>query len=109
MNVGDPVKFTLDIDPGKVYEGTVRSLGFGVSTDQSSKGGLPSISSKNGWLRDPQRFPVIIRLDNSNTDFQNKIRIGGQVDVVVYTGSNGLLNALASFRIKFNSWLSYVR
>jgi multidrug resistance efflux pump len=109
MNVGDPVKFTLDIDPGKVYEGTVRSLGFGVSTDQSSKGGLPSISSKNGWLRDPQRFPVIISLDNSNTDFQNKIRIGGQVDVVVYTGSNGLLNALASFRIKFNSWLSYVR
>ncbi|MCF6307949.1 MAG: HlyD family secretion protein [Flavobacteriaceae bacterium] len=109
MNVGDPVKFTLDIAPGKVYEGTVRSLGFGVSTDNSNKGGLPSISSKNGWLRDPQRFPVIISLDNSNTDFQNKIRLGGQVDVVVYTGDNVLLNALASFRIKFNSWLSYVR
>ena len=109
MNVGDPVKFSLDIDPGKIYEGTVRSIGFGVATDKSSKGGLPSIKSKSGWLRDPQRFPIIIGLDYSDDTLENKIRIGGQADIVVYTGSNGLLNSLASFRIKFNSWLSYVR
>ena len=109
MNIGDPVKFTLDIEPGKIHEGTIRSMGFGVATDKSSKGGLPSVNSKTGWLRDPQRFPVIISLDKSTAGFQKIIRLGGQVDVVVYTGNNGLLNALASFRIKFNSWLSYVR
>ena len=109
MNVGDAVKFTLDIDPGKIYEGTVRSMGFGVATDKPNKGGLPSIDSKTGWLRDPQRFPVIIGLNSADDTFQNKIRIGGQADIVVYTGSNELLNALASFRIRFNSWLSYVR
>ncbi len=109
MKVGNPVKFNLDIVPGKIYEGTIRSIGYGVATENSSKGGLPSVSSKTGWLRDPQRFPVIISLDNSNIEFHNIIRLGGQVDVVVYTGNNGLLNALASFRIKFNSWMSYVR
>ncbi len=109
MNVGDPVKFHLDIAPGKIYEGTVRSMGFGVATDNSNKGGLPSVSSKSGWLRDPQRFPVIIGLDSNEIDFQQMIRLGGQADIVVYTGDNGLLNGLASFRLKFNSWLSYVR
>ncbi len=109
MNVGDPVKFHLDIAPGKIFEGTVRSMGFGVATDNSSKGALPTVSSKSGWLRDPQRFPVIISLDSNEATFQHMIRLGGQADIVVYTGNNGLLNGLASFRLKFNSWLSYVR
>ncbi len=109
MNIGDPVKFTLDIDPGKIYEGTVRSMGFGVATNKPNKGGLPNIDNKSGWLRDPQRFPIIIGLNNTDESFKKKIRLGGQADIVVYTGSNGLLNVLASLRIRFNSWLSYVR
>ncbi len=108
MKVGDPVKFTFDIDPGEIYEGTIRSMGYGVATDKSSKGGLPSISNKTGWLRDPQRFPVIINL-NKNTKTTKQIRLGGQVDVVVYTGENSILNSFASFRIWLNSKLSYVR
>ena len=108
MNVGDPVKYTFDIAPGEIFEGTIRSLGYGVATDQTNKGGLPSVSNKNSWLRDPQRFPVIISFDNKKQS-QLPMRLGGQVDVVVYTSENWLLNGIASFRIKFNSWLSYVR
>ena len=108
MKVGDKVKFTFDIAPGKVYEGSIRSMGYGVATNETNKGGLPTVSSKSGWLRDPQRFPVIISVDNVG-EMKNIFRIGGQVDVVVYTGDSYILNAIASFRIKFNSWLSYVR
>ena len=108
MNVGDPVKYTFDIAPGDIFEGTIRSLGYGVATEQTNKGGLPSVNSKNAWLRDPQRFPVIISFD-SKTLSQLPIRLGGQVDVVVYTGNSWILNGIASFRIKFNSWLSYAR
>lgn len=108
LKVGDPVKYTFDIAPGHVYEGTIRSLGYGVTTDQTNKGGLPSISNKNSWLRDPQRFPVIISFNKEALDVL-PIRLGGQVDVVAYTGDNWILNSIASFRIKFNSWLSYVR
>ena len=108
MNVGDKVKFTFDIAPGKVFDGKIKSMGFGVATDETNKGGLPSIQSKSGWLRDPQRFPVIINIQNTK-ELSDMYRLGGQVDVVVFTGDSSFLNAIATFRIKLNSWLSYVR
>ena len=107
MNLEDEVEFSLDIAPGKIYKGRVRSIGFGVATDQTNKGGLPSVSEKKGWLQDPQRFPVIISCDNP--EVKNLYRLGGQVDVVVYTGDNFLLNSIAGFRLRFISILSYVR
>jgi len=109
MQIGDKVEFTLDIAPGKVFEGEIRSIGYGIASDNgTNKGGLPSISSEKGWLGDPHRFPVTIGIER-NHDLENLIRIGGQVDVVVYTGNNFLLNTIAKFRIRLNSKLSYVR
>lgn len=108
MQIGNPVKITFDIAPGKVFEGTIRSMGYGVATDQTNKGGLPTISNKTTWLRDPQRFPVIIAFE-PNDELSNYYRLGGQADVVVYTGDSYLLNAIANLRIKLNAWLSYVR
>lgn len=107
MSIDDEVDFSLDIAPGKIFKGKVRSVGFGVATDQTNKGGLPSISEKKGWLQDPQRFPVIISSDDP--EVKNLYRLGGQVDVVVYTGDNFLLNGIARFRLKLISILSYVR
>lgn len=107
MKINDPVEFIFDIAPGRVFKGTIRSLGYGVATDQTNKGGLPEIKSKSGWLQDPQRFPVIISIDTH--ELENLIRLGGQVDVVVYTNNGFFLNAIAKFRIRLMSWLSYVR
>ena len=108
MKIGNPVKISFDIAPGEVFEGTIRSMGYGVATDQTNKGGLPSISNKTTWLRDPQRFPVIITFE-PNSELSSYYRLGGQADVVVYTGERSFLNAIATFRIKLNAWLSYVR
>ncbi len=107
MNIDDKVEFIFDVAPGRVFEGTIRSMGYGVATDQTNKGGLPEIKSKSGWLQDPQRFPVIISIDTH--ELENIIRLGGQVDVVVYTGNSFVLNTIAKFRIRFMSLLSYVR
>ncbi len=108
MQLNDQVEFTFDIAPGKIFKGEIRSIGYGVTTDQTNKGGLPEISTKSGWLQDPQRFPVIISIEN-NLKLKSIIRLGGQVDLVVYTGDNFILNTIASFRIRFMSWMSYVR
>jgi len=108
MKVGNEVEITFDISPGKIYKGKVRSIGYGVTTDQTNKGGLPEIKTKNGWLQDPQRFPVIISFDD-NPDLKKRIRLGGQVDVVVFTDDGFLLNTIAKFKIRLMSWLSYVR
>jgi len=108
MKIDDEVEFTFDIAPGKIYKGTIRSMGYGVATDQTNKGGLPDITSKSGWLQDPQRFPVIINIKDGH-ELKDIIRLGGQVDVVVFTGDSFILNSIAKFRIRLMSWLSYVR
>ena len=109
MKVGDPVDFSLDVAPGKVFEGKVKSIGYGVSTGNTNRGDLPSISSSQGWLRDPQRFPVIISFKSQ--EISSLLRRGGQVDVVVYTNAeeHKLISSLGRFRIRLLSWLSYVR
>jgi multidrug resistance efflux pump len=105
---GDPVEFVLDAAPGRVFEGKVRSVGYGVSSGPASnRGDLPSVGTSKGWLRDPQRFPVIVDLDEEAT--RGLLRIGGQVDVIVYTGERTLLNPLGKLSIRVRSWLSYVR
>jgi len=105
---GDRVEFTLDVAPGRIFSGSVSSVGYGV--DQSggaSPGALPTVEGASGWLRDPQRFPVVVRFDVDET--QGLLRVGGQVDVIVYTGNNLILNGIGKLRIRLSSLLSYVR
>jgi len=108
MKPGHKVKFILDIAPGEIFEGTVRSIGYGVDSGNAvNRGGLPTIGNSSSWLRDPQRFPVSIEI--TDAEAQQLCRAGGQADVVVFTGDNRFLNRLARYRIWINSWLSYVR
>ena len=107
IKAGDDVEFALDLAPGQIFEGKVRSVSWGVNSGTGSgRGDLISVSNKGGWLRQQQRFPVIIGMDE---DAFKLIRSGGQVDVIVYTGGNFILNAIGWLQIRLNSWLSYVR
>lgn len=107
MKPGDPVEFVLDVAPGKVFQGKIRSLGYGVSSGSNDRSKLPDVKGTSGWLRDPQRFPVIISMDNQ--EVLPYSRLGGQADVVVFTGKHPMLNLLGRWRLRFNSWLSYLR
>ena len=46
--------------PGKVIQGTIRTTGFGVSVDSAPLGSLPTIDNDRQWLRDSQRFSVLV-------------------------------------------------
>lgn len=105
---GDTVSLVLDSTPGRVFEGKVESVGFGVDWgDVDNAGNLPKISAPRDWLRDPQRFPVIISIDRENA--RGKLREGGQADVVIYTSKNPLFNLIGKGWIRLVSWFSYVR
>ena len=107
MQPGDPVDIVLDVAPGRIFSGRVTSIGFAVDSASSSDAGeLASVNNRSGWLRDSQRFPVIIRFDDDSS--RGLRRVGGQVDVLVYTGENGIVNALAKIWIRALSWISYV-
>ena len=109
VNVGDPVDITLDLYPGRIFKGEVSSLTFGASIGPDV-GDLPKPPEVSGWMRDPQRFPVRIRMLGYEVGKENAdVRrfFNGQADVIVYTGHNGFLNALAAAWIRLMSWLSY--
>jgi multidrug resistance efflux pump len=108
IDPGDAVDIVLDVAPGRVFQGTVRSVGFGVRTGRTgSRGELEQVSGSSGWLREPQRFPVVITFESEGV--VGLLRVGGQADIVVYTGRRPVLNAIAWLRQRFVSLLSYVR
>jgi multidrug resistance efflux pump len=109
INPGDEVAIVLDVMPGKVWKGRVRSVGSGVSGGGEAKPGtLPTIENSRDWLRRAQRFPVAVEFDPAERAQLRGVRIGGQAEVLVYTGDHGVMNWLGAVFIKLMSYLSYV-
>ena len=87
---GDAVAIVLDVLPGEVLKGRVRSVGTGVASGQPAQPGtLPTIENSRDWLRQAQRFPVAIEFDPSEREKLRAVRVGGQAEVLVYTGDQG--------------------
>src|SRR3546814_18791294 len=62
--IGDPVEIVFDILPGRVVEGRVAALGYGVGNRSvDPRTGLPSPRSQSGWIRPAQLMPVRIDFD----------------------------------------------
>ena len=103
---GDEAEAVLDSLPGTVFAMRVESVGWGVSQGSVDPAtGLPSIRNQSGWVREPQRFPV--RLVFKDPPPQG-IRYGSQVNVVIYTGGNPVMNAVGHVWIRLISALTYV-
>ena len=110
LEVGTPVEIVFDVLPGSVFRGKVRSVGRGVRAGLSpSAGNLPSIRNERDWLRQRQRFPVIIAIDgDQDTVLSKYLRIGGQASVMAYSEGTSLLKLLGKAYIRVASWLSYL-
>jgi multidrug resistance efflux pump len=103
---GDEAEVVLDSLPGTVFAMRVESVGWGVSqggVDPAT--GLPSIRNQSGWVREPQRFPVRLVFKDPPP---RGIRYGSQVNVVIYTGGNPVMNAVGHVWIRLISALTYV-
>jgi multidrug resistance efflux pump len=109
MKVGSRVEILFDVLPGRIFEGQVRSIGIGVSATQPPPpGSLPTIQNNRDWLRQAQRFPVIIEFNVSQDEIlRGQLRIGGLASVIAYPEESGLLNTLGKYYIRMNSYLSY--
>ena len=103
---GDEVRLAFDVFPGRVFEGTVRATGFGVAVDSAPLGSLPTIQNNRNWLRDAQRFPVIIDFEMSPEEMR-KLKVGAQVTALVYASDSWFFNTLGALYIRIGSILSY--
>ena len=107
LAVGNAVDISLDVNPGTIYKGKISTIGFAVETSKTGAiGGLANVEKSTGWLRDAQRFPVMITFDDDSA--KGMLRLGGQADVQVYTGDNWFVNSMGWIWIRVLSVLSYV-
>lgn len=110
INRGSPVEILFDSVPGEVFVGEVRSVGYGVSSGQAkaAPGTLPTIDNNRDWLRQSQRFPVMVTFDPVQEDeLVRQLRIGGQTSVIVYTEGHGFLKFIGQLYFRFLSVMSY--
>lgn len=108
---GNRVMVVLDEQPGVVFEGTVDSIGWGITQgDETPTGQLPNVQAPSGWLREPQRFPVRILL--KPTDDGDELaagRSGAQANIMILTDDESLLNPIGWLWMRAVAWLSYLR
>lgn len=105
---GDEVEIVFDALPGKVVKGTIRTTGFGVNVDSAPLGSLPTIDNNRQWLRDAQRFAVLVDFELPSAEDRLGIRVGAQASVMVYTGSGFLFNSIAWIRMRLLSVFTYI-
>jgi multidrug resistance efflux pump len=106
---GTPVDLVLDAIPGKVFSGTIRHIGVGVSAGQvPAAGTLPTIDNNRDWLRQAQRFQVRVSFNPEDREqLLRQVRVGGQAEVIAYSEGHGFLKLLGKLFIHFMSWMSY--
>jgi multidrug resistance efflux pump len=106
MSTSDRAELVFDSLPGAIFKAHVESIGWGVSQNSVDPNtGLPTIKNATGWVRDPQRFPVRLIVDE--TPPRGSVRFGSQVNVVVYAGNNPVTDALGAIFIRLISILTY--
>lgn len=105
---GDEVEIVFDALPGKVVKGTIRTTGFGVNVDSAPLGSLPTIDNDRTWLRDAQRFSVLVDFELPSAEDRQGIRVGAQATVIVYTGGGFLLNSIAWIKMRLVSIFTYL-
>ncbi len=108
IEAGDEVEILFDVLPGRVFSGTVREIGFGVQVDSAPLGALPSIQNDRNWLREAQRFSVLVDLTElPDQQDRRRLKVGSQASVIVYTGGHPLLGWLGRLYIRAASVLTY--
>ena len=109
LRPGSAVEILLDALPGQVFNGEIRSIGLGVSEGQAPPPGtLPTVDNNRDWLRQAQRFTVMIGFDVDQQEaLRGQLRVGGQASVIAYSEGHAILKLLGKAYIRLMSWLSY--
>ncbi len=109
LEEGTPVEIVFDVVPGSVFKGRIGNIGRGVGAGRPAQPGtLPTIDNNRDWLRQSQRFPVVIRFDPRQApDLTGQLRLGGQAAVMAYSDKAWLTRYLGKAYLRFMSYLSY--
>jgi len=108
---GQEVLVALDVWPGKLFHARVHSIGGGIKQgDEAPTGQLPEVPPDQGWLREPQRFPVQIQLtEDTGLAGMGTGRSGAQANLIIFTSKRSLMNPIGRLWIQVVTLISYLR
>jgi multidrug resistance efflux pump len=109
---GQDVLIALDVRPGKLFRGKVHSIGWGVSQgDEVPSGQLSTVQPEQGWVREPQSFPVRILIlpDEAREAGIDVARSGAQANVIIFTEEDSIMNPIGRLWLKIIALLSYLQ
>ena len=108
IDSGDEVEILFDAIPGSVFAGRVREVGFGIQVQSAPLGSLPTVTNDRNWLREEQRFSVLVDIAAMpDTDDRRRLKVGSQASVIVYTGGHSILVWLGKLYVRAASLLTY--
>ncbi|WP_135384324.1 HlyD family secretion protein [Vibrio tasmaniensis] len=86
VNVGpnDKALVTLMMHNNIQLEGHIKSIGFGIATQDGSTGNdlLPNVNPNFQWIRLAQRIPIKVVLDNVPEDLQLRVGMTASIKIV---------------------------
>lgn len=109
LNPGDTARILFDAAPGKIFEGRVQSIAWGINPGRNMQNGLVVSEANNRWFEPARRIPVRIELEGNMDNWPRQVRVGGKADVVVLTSGN--TNPIAWIALglqRLQSWASYL-
>lgn len=107
VQAGDRAAIAFAGLPGRVYAARVESIGFGVSAGAGrTSEGLPTLNEEKGWFRPPQRFPVLLSVEEPAP--VESTRVGAVGSAVIYADDNPVMNSIASLVLRIGSLLGYL-
>lgn len=109
IKAGSSVEILFDSLPGRVFDGEISNIALGVNAGSPTQPGtLPTIDNDRDWLRQSQRFPVLVHFDLEEDEvLPGQLRIGGQASVIAYGEGAWLTGMIAKLYIRAMSFLSY--
>ena len=71
--------------PGIKFYGVVESVGYGIQTEATMNGTLPTVEPRFNWVYLSKRFPVRIKVLSEDPFKTTPFRVGATVDVTINT------------------------
>jgi multidrug resistance efflux pump len=109
VRAGLPAEITLDGQPGRVFEGRVQSVAWGIDTGRTTANGLLQNQASTRWFEPARTIPVRIELARADDVWPENTRVGSKASVVIHTaGSNNPVSWIASGLLHIQSILSFL-
>lgn len=106
---GDPAHLLFDAVPGRIFDGRVQSIAWGINPGRNMQGGLVVNQPSNRWFEPARRIPVRVELAGGMDDWPDRVRVGGKVHAVIFAGgTDNPISWIAGGLQWLRSWTSYL-